>query len=116
MTITTLPSILPSQQNAIIANDEGELEVRHEVPMPVIAVNCVLVKVLAAALNPVDTKMVRHLATPGATSGFDFAGVVAGYGEEVTEWPMGMREKQLHLSPSNFMHVNRHAALRIEPR
>lgn len=89
--MATLPPVLPGKQSAIVANDDGELEIGHQVPMPVTRADVVLVKVVAAALNPVDTKMVRRLATAGATSGFDFAGIVAGYGDQVTEWPMGLR-------------------------
>jgi NADPH:quinone reductase-like Zn-dependent oxidoreductase len=83
---------LPPKQSAIIAANDGHLEVNHNVPIPAISEGCLLVKVMVAALNPVDTKMVGHLAAVGATSGFDFSGVVVGHADGVKEWPVGTRE------------------------
>lgn len=83
---------LPAKQAAIVARDGGQLEVDHNVPTPAIGDGCLLVKVMAAALNPVDTKMVGHLAAVGATSGFDFSGLVVGHADGVTDWPIGTRE------------------------
>jgi NADPH:quinone reductase-like Zn-dependent oxidoreductase len=67
---------LPSTQSAIVAGPDGELLVRNDVPLPAVGAGMVLVEIEAVALNPVDTKMVGSLATPGAVSGFDFAGEV----------------------------------------
>lgn len=75
---------LPSLQCAIIAGPKGVLETTHAAPVPLLQPHTILVKVVATALNPVDTKMVGRLATPGATSGFDFAGTVVALGSAVS--------------------------------
>lgn len=85
---------LPSTQSAIVAGPDGELLVRNDVPLPAVGAGMVLVEIEAVALNPVDTKMVGSLATPGAVSGFDFAGEVVASGAAgsgTPAWPCGTR-------------------------
>jgi NADPH:quinone reductase-like Zn-dependent oxidoreductase len=54
------------------------LAVSHTVPMPAVPppAGHVLVRVLAAALNPNDFKMPTYMPDPGATAGCDYCGVV----------------------------------------
>ena len=71
----------------------GKAEVQ-EVPRPALRDDYVLVKVNAVALNPTDWKHVHKdiLATPGVTSGCDFAGVVEEVGSKVEkQWRKGDR-------------------------
>jgi NADPH:quinone reductase-like Zn-dependent oxidoreductase len=66
-----------------------------DIPVPAIAPDEVLVKVVAASINPVDWKvragylaqMIPH-ALP-LTLGWDVSGVVAQVGVEVTQWQVG---------------------------
>jgi NADPH:quinone reductase-like Zn-dependent oxidoreductase len=66
-----------------------------DIPVPAIAPDEVLVKVVAASINPVDWKvragylaqMIPH-ALP-LTLGWDVSGVVAQVGAEVTQWQVG---------------------------
>ncbi|KAL1966312.1 hypothetical protein VTN77DRAFT_4665 [Rasamsonia byssochlamydoides] len=74
--MTTIPSI----QRAIIADSNGSLTLSNNAPVPALQGDMILVKTAAVALNPVDAKMTGKRATPGAVSGFDFAGVVVALG------------------------------------
>ena len=77
---------LPTTQTVIActaAAPPHNLAVRRFAPLPSIAPDQVLVKTVAVALNPCDWKMPDNFAAPGATSGSDFAGVVAAVGAEV---------------------------------
>lgn len=66
-----------------------------DIPVPDIAPDEVLVRVVAAAINPVDWKVregylaenIQH-ALP-LTLGWDVSGVVAAVGEQVTQWQVG---------------------------
>jgi NADPH:quinone reductase-like Zn-dependent oxidoreductase len=66
-----------------------------EIPIPAIAPDEVLVRVVAASINPVDWKvragylaqMIPH-SLP-LTLGWDVSGVVAAVGAEVTQWQVG---------------------------
>ena len=75
---------IPRTQRAIVAGPDGELEISSTAPVPALGTDTILVKTIAVALNPVDTKMVGKLATPGAVSGFDFAGIIVEIGAAVT--------------------------------
>lgn len=76
-------TILPRTQQAIAATSGGKLAFSDEVPLPTILPDMVLVKTVAVAINPVDSKMVGSFTTPGAIAGCDFAGIVLQIGAEV---------------------------------
>jgi NADPH:quinone reductase-like Zn-dependent oxidoreductase len=76
---------IPKTQTAIIAVDaNGTLRVSDDVPVIEVEPDSVLVKTVALALNPVDTKMFVGFAVPGAILGYDYAGTVIAIGSEVT--------------------------------
>ncbi|KAL1970223.1 hypothetical protein VTN77DRAFT_5383 [Rasamsonia byssochlamydoides] len=71
---------LPSTQSAIVANATGDLVLSPDIPLPDLEPDMILVKTVAVALNPVDTKVVGKMATKGAIAGGDFAGIVVALG------------------------------------
>ena len=71
----------PAQMQAVVQGDSGLQLQTVETPHP--AANQVLIKVYAAAVNPVDWK--RKSAVPG----FDAAGVVESLGSGVTSFKVG---------------------------
>ncbi|GAB7357142.1 hypothetical protein MBLNU459_g7936t1 [Dothideomycetes sp. NU459] len=80
----------PSMQ-AIKVVEAGKAEIQ-DVPLPKLRDDYVLVKVEAVALNPTDWKHIHYLATPGATVGCDFAGVVEEVGSKAEKkWQKGDR-------------------------
>ncbi|PKY04099.1 GroES-like protein [Aspergillus campestris IBT 28561] len=75
------PSLsLPQRQTAVVAQGPGKLAIRHDVPMPVLASDTVIVKTAAVAINPADAKMLDYSAAAGAIHGYDFAGTVVALG------------------------------------
>src|SRR5437764_8390500 len=74
---------LPSTQTAIVGLPGGELGISEDVRLPELENDMIIVKNVAVALNPVDTKMIGHLACEGAISGTDFAGTVVAVGSNV---------------------------------
>ncbi|KAI0169669.1 zinc-binding dehydrogenase family oxidoreductase [Hypoxylon sp. FL1284] len=74
---------LPSKQTAVVALADGSLGVSHDVGIPALEDDMILVKNAVVALNPIDSKMVGKLATPGAIAGMDFAGEVIAVGPNV---------------------------------
>ncbi|KAK8126998.1 zinc binding enoyl reductase [Apiospora kogelbergensis] len=74
---------IPLRQTAILAQDDGTLCVSHNAPVPSLEDDMILVKNAAIALNPIDTKMVGKLASPGAIAGMDYAGEVIAIGSKV---------------------------------
>jgi len=63
-----------------------------DAPVPKLRPDYVLVKTVAVALNPTDWKHIHNYATPGATVGCDYAGIVEDVGAEVTTpWKKGDR-------------------------
>ncbi|KAL1875156.1 putative secondary metabolism biosynthetic enzyme [Diaporthe australafricana] len=66
-------------QTAIVGNSEGGVELSHNVSVPEVKDDIVLIRSIAVSVNPVDTKMSGSYVTPGAIAGCD----VAGYVEEV---------------------------------
>lgn len=74
---------LPLKQSAIIALSDGVLGLDHNVSVPALEDDMILVRNAAVALNPIDTKMVGKLATHGAVAGMDFAGEVIAIGPKV---------------------------------
>ncbi|KAL4765317.1 zinc-binding alcohol dehydrogenase family protein [Aspergillus foveolatus] len=75
---------LPTEQTAIVGLETGELGIVHDVPLPGVEDDMILVRNEAVALNPIDTKMVGRLCTTGAVAGMDFAGTVIALGSKVT--------------------------------
>ena len=63
-------------QNAQFVTDRRKPQLRDDY---------ILVKTVAVALNPTDWKHVDFMATPGALSGCDYAGVVEEVGPKVTK-------------------------------
>ncbi|GKT90330.1 zinc-binding dehydrogenase family oxidoreductase [Colletotrichum tofieldiae] len=76
-------AIIPTEQTALIAREDGTLGLGHHVKVPELEDDMILVKNMAVALNPIDVKMVGKLATPGAVAGMDFAGEVVSIGCKV---------------------------------
>ena len=74
---------LPTQQTAIVSLADGSLALVHDAPVPALQDDMILVRNAAASLNPVDSKLVGSLATPGALAGMDFAGYVVAIGSGV---------------------------------
>lgn len=71
---------LPDTQRAIIGLKDGNVGVSSGIPLPKLEDDMILVKTVAVGVNPVDTKMVGRLCTPGAVAGMDFAGDVVAIG------------------------------------
>ncbi|HDR9872818.1 TPA: NADP-dependent oxidoreductase [Burkholderia cenocepacia] len=73
----------------------NEMPTINDVPIPDVAPDGVLIKVLAAALNPLDQLLVSGGAadffpvTFPYTVGMDLAGVIERVGESVTQWKVG---------------------------
>src|SRR4051812_45723532 len=81
----------PKIQTAVVAGADGNLTISTTAAIPAVGKDTVLVRTAAVALNPVDAKLTRERATPGATSGFDFAGIAVAVGEEVSHIQAGDR-------------------------
>lgn len=75
---------LPATQKAIIAGPDGDFLISSDVPVIALEPDTVIIKTVAVALNPVDTKLVGDFVTPGVTFGFDCAGIVVAVGSAVT--------------------------------
>ncbi|KAJ6629375.1 dehydrogenase [Mycena sp. CBHHK59/15] len=69
----------PAKHLAAVIVEGGNVEVK-EVDVPKVGENEVLVKVVAAALNPTDWKTAKNSTKPGVVSGCDFAGIVEQLG------------------------------------
>ncbi|KAF2819717.1 putative alcohol dehydrogenase, partial [Ophiobolus disseminans] len=72
---------LPTTQTAIIAGPNGEFKVASDHPVTPLADDEVIVKTVAVALNPVDTKLIGPFITPGAIFGYDLAGAIVAVGK-----------------------------------
>ena len=76
-----------------LPTDDPNCLVEFEAEMPVPGPNVLLVRVLAVAVNPVDTKVRKLLGDgphdPPRILGFDAAGIVEAIGAEVTEFSVG---------------------------
>ncbi|TAQ90375.1 hypothetical protein B7494_g1326 [Chlorociboria aeruginascens] len=75
---------IPSTQTAIIAIEKGKLAIAHDVKLPELEPDMVIVLNKYVALNPADAKMVDYSAAPGAIAGYDFAGEIVAIGSAVT--------------------------------
>ena len=85
-------SSLPSTQMAIIAGPNGEFKVATAHPVTPLADGELIVKTVAVALNPVDTKLMGPFITQNAIFGYDLAGVVVAVGKaSVREFKVGDR-------------------------
>ncbi|VDB90623.1 unnamed protein product [Peniophora sp. CBMAI 1063] len=69
----------PSTHTAAVVTEEKTVEVK-KVAVPTPGEGEVLVKVVAAALNPTDWKTAKIHTKPGSVSGCDFAGIVEELG------------------------------------
>lgn len=69
-------------QTAIVGLENGEVGIASDVPLPELEDDAIMIQNVAVGLNPVDTKMVGNLATPGAVSGTDCCGVVIAIGSK----------------------------------
>ncbi|KAI0009476.1 GroES-like protein [Xylariaceae sp. FL0662B] len=74
---------LPKTQTAIVANDRGDLIISQDAPLPELQPDMLLIKTVAVAVNPVDAKLTRSMASEGAVAGCDCAGVVLSMGPDV---------------------------------
>ncbi|ROW00114.1 hypothetical protein VSDG_03467 [Cytospora chrysosperma] len=75
-------SLLPTHQTALVAQEAGIMTIKHDVPVPTLAPDMVLVKTAAVAINPADAKMLDFSPIPGSIQGHDFAGTVVALGED----------------------------------
>lgn len=73
---------IPLHQIAVVANGDGRLSIRHNVPVPSLRPDMVLVKTAAVAINQVDAKMLDYGSTIEAVHGHDFAGTIVALGTE----------------------------------
>ncbi|GMN42499.1 hypothetical protein TIFTF001_011700 [Ficus carica] len=88
---------VPSVHKAWIYTEYGKsseiLKFQENVSVPEIREDQVLIKVVAAALNPVDYKrmhgLLKHADTLPIVPGFDVAGVVVKVGSQVTKFKAG---------------------------
>ena len=75
---------LPTHQTAIITQQNGHLDVSHNVLLPqLLEPDMVFIKTIAVALNPTDFKMPARFPSPGAIDGCDFAGIIIQLGPAV---------------------------------
>lgn len=74
---------LPLKQTAIVGLADGGLGISHDVSLPLLEDDMIMVKNEALALNPIDTKLTRKLCTANAVAGMDFSGTVVALGRNV---------------------------------
>ncbi|KIM92888.1 hypothetical protein OIDMADRAFT_36230 [Oidiodendron maius Zn] len=82
-------TVATQTQSALVGGPSGKVILSNSAPLPQEPLRDVevAVEVKAISLNPVDSKMVGVFLTPGATLGFDAAGVVTAVGSTAaTEW------------------------------
>jgi NADPH:quinone reductase-like Zn-dependent oxidoreductase len=87
--------VVPSKQQAIVGREGGGLEFSENAQVPELEEDMVIVRNVAVAVNPVDTKMAApHLVTAGAIAGHDFAGTVVAIGSKCwTAAPIGIGDR-----------------------
>jgi NADPH:quinone reductase-like Zn-dependent oxidoreductase len=87
--------MIPKTQTAVIqlaSTSQLPLTVSHTVPVPDLpSPHHVLVRVLAAGLNPTDYKMATRFRMPGNATGCDFCGIVEAAGTSSASLPRGTR-------------------------
>ncbi|KAI1352955.1 putative zinc-binding dehydrogenase family oxidoreductase [Xylaria sp. FL0043] len=82
---------LPTSRTAVVEGDDHRLRIDHNVALPTIRPDEILVKVKAVAINPCDYKMHERFPCPGAVDGCDFSGVIVALGSEVANLSIGDR-------------------------
>lgn len=85
MSPARLANVLPSVQTAIVQGPNGVLSIRHDVDLPELRPDHILVKVAYVGLNPCDWKMPERFPTPGCVGGCDFSGTIAAVGSDVSK-------------------------------
>lgn len=85
MSPSRLTNDLPSVQTAIVQSQNGVLLIQHNVHLPELRPDHILVKVAYVGLNPCDWKMPERFPTPGCVGGCDFSGIVAAVGSDVSK-------------------------------
>ncbi|GAP83760.1 putative zinc-binding dehydrogenase family [Rosellinia necatrix] len=78
-----MANTLPVTQRAIVANAVGDLIIAHDVPLPELKPDLMLIRTVAVAINPADIKMTGAMAAVGCTAGGDCAGIVLAIGTDV---------------------------------
>ncbi|GAC94107.1 potential zinc-binding dehydrogenase [Pseudozyma hubeiensis SY62] len=73
---------LPSKMKALVTVEGNKTEL-HEVPLPTLDKDEILVRTLAVTINPTDWKHVAMISGPGNQVGCDFVGVVEELGPGV---------------------------------
>ncbi|KAI0518348.1 GroES-like protein [Xylaria bambusicola] len=73
---------LPKTRTAVVAESAGKLVIKHDLPIPPLAADTVLVKVAAVAINPSDAKFLDYSPAPGAVHGTDYAGTIVALGSD----------------------------------
>lgn len=71
-------------QRGIQIQGPGEAKLVSDLPIPKLRDDHILVKVVAVALNPTDSALIRLANEKGLVSGCDYAGVVEEVGAAVT--------------------------------
>jgi NADPH:quinone reductase-like Zn-dependent oxidoreductase len=89
--MATVSTTLAPKQRAIVGLEDDTLVLSHDVNVPELDDDLVLVRTKAVGLNPIDTKMKGHLAAPGCIAGIDFAGEVVAVGSNSTHIKIGDR-------------------------
>ncbi|KAJ4421151.1 hypothetical protein N0V82_003915 [Gnomoniopsis sp. IMI 355080] len=84
---------LHTTQDAIVGNENGDMELSHGAPMPEAEGDIVIVRTMAISVNPVDAKMRGPYITPGAIGGCDFAGVVEEVGPEASKYDIEIGDR-----------------------
>jgi NADPH:quinone reductase-like Zn-dependent oxidoreductase len=85
---------LPATQTAIVGLHGEALGISRNVGLPELGEDMVMVKTVAVAVNPVDTKMTGDLASPGAIAGVDFSGTVVAIGSNAqTPTPVAIGDR-----------------------
>lgn len=79
---------LPTAQSAVVVTAGNEdtdavVTLRQDAAVPQLADDMILVRTVAVALSPFDTKPLGYLAAAGAIAGMDFAGEVVAIGSKV---------------------------------
>ncbi|KAJ5896890.1 chaperonin 10-like protein [Penicillium subrubescens] len=73
-----------SKNTCIKIKSAGIAQLVHDAPIPKLKDDYILVKTAAVALNPTDWKHIDEMATPGATVGCDYSGIVQEVGPAVS--------------------------------
>ncbi|KAI0692545.1 zinc-binding oxidoreductase ToxD [Cytidiella melzeri] len=79
---------IPKTMKAQVVQADKTIKV-EEVPVPAVADNEVLVRVIAIAQNPTDWKHVEHMTKPGSICGCEFVGHVVQVGKDVSRFVVG---------------------------